>query len=157
MKKGFVLLTIFASLIFISWSKYPSSKASSNVPIKGYYKTTAQVFTPPPFLHQQITGQGQSSHLGKGSFVADAHINLTTAPPFAVSGTAVFKAANGDEFYTDFTGRATPPDGGVGMYVEIDHTITGGTGRFSNATGSFSGYTLGTPGFFSYEGYINYN
>jgi hypothetical protein len=42
----------------------------------------------------------------------------------------------------------------------VTHTITGGTGRFENATGSFVGNTIADPsqptGTISYTGAINY-
>ena len=90
---------------------------------------------------QKITGTGYASHLGKSGFVADATANLTTPPPFAIAGTAVFTAENGDKFYTRFTGTNTPTGTGTSR-GDFIHTITGGTGRFNNATGSFTGIAL---------------
>ena len=45
-------------------------------------------------------------------------------------------AANGDELYTSFTrsGKPAPP---TITFTEI-HTITGGSGRFANASGTFT-------------------
>ena len=53
-------------------------------------------------------------------------------------GTATFVAANTDSLFTSFTGHATPtPDPNIFMLQEVA-TITGGTGRFVGATGSFT-------------------
>ena len=129
------------------------------LPLKGTYETTNERLSNPPMLLQRITGIGQSSHLGEGKFVALSTLNLTTAPPFSLSGTATFYAANGDIFTTSFAGTASPNTDGT-LNVSMLHTITGGTGRFEHATGSFVGTTVGNPnmpgGEITYEGYISY-
>ena len=129
------------------------------VPIKGSYTTTNEILAPAPMLRQRITGVGGSSHLGEGSFVAIATLNLTTPPPFNLFGTSTFYAANGDTFLTEFTGTSTPVGNGV-LSVVINHTITGGTGRFQNATGNLVGVTMANPaiptGSTTYEGTISY-
>ena len=51
-------------------------------------------------------------------------------------GSYQFVAANGDTLSADFTGQITPIAGGNAA-VNIA-TITGGTGRFAGATGSFT-------------------
>ena len=85
------------------------------VPIKGSYTTTNEILAPAPMLRQRITGVGESSHLGEGSFVAIATLNLTTPPPFNLFGTSTFYAANGDTFLTEFTGTSTPVGNGVNI------------------------------------------
>lgn len=136
-----------------------AENGATSVPFRGEFTTSAQVLSGPPLVQQRITGHGQSSHLGKSSFVALTTLNLTTPPPFSLGGTAVFTAANGDEFYTTFSGTATPNGAGANE-VEMVHTISGGTGRFSGATGSFTGYTVAVPGHtegtITHEGTINY-
>jgi hypothetical protein len=54
------------------------------------------------------------------------------------SGTYEFTAANGDKVYATFTGLATPTATPGVLYIEETATITGGTGRFADTTGSFS-------------------
>ena len=51
-----------------------------------------------------------------------------------VSGTIVFVSANGDELTGTFFGVASSFDGSVGL----EGTIAGGTGRFQDASGSFT-------------------
>jgi hypothetical protein len=48
-----------------------------------------------------------------------------------------FTAANGDTLSAEFTGQATPTSTPGVLYIEEKATITGGTGRFAHATGSF--------------------
>jgi len=133
------------------------SAAKGNVakdrPFKGSYTTSSEILQPAPFLRTRITGTGHVSHLGYSTFVAISTIDFTTQPPFQLGGTATFTAANGDDFYTTFTGTSTPTGQGT-FNIFNTHTITGGTGRFQNATGSFVGYTTAFPG--HSEGYIEH-
>ncbi len=163
------LLCVFASLVlFISCKKETSSllsneqksqssKMNEGVPFKGEYTTVAQFLQGPAV--QRITGTGHATHLGESMFVANATVNFSTPPPFAIAGTAVFTAANGDQFYTRFTGTSTPTGPGTLRGV-INHTITGGTGRFEDATGSLTGIALvnaaNPTNSVTYEGSINY-
>ena len=127
------------------------------VPFTGDYVTTAQFLQGPAV--QIITGIGQAAHLGQSTFVANATVNFSTPPPFAIAGNAVFTAANGDQFYTQFTGTNTPTGNGTSRGV-IYHTVTGGTGRFENATGTLTGIALvnaaNPTNTVSYTGTLNY-
>lgn len=79
---------------------------------------------------------GQATHLGEFSIEAPHRVNLATQPPEA-TGAFRLTAANGDTLTATFTGRGTPTaTEGVFSVVETA-TITGGTGRFAGATGSF--------------------
>ena len=53
------------------------------------------------------------------------------------TGTYEFTAANGDTLIATFTGQASLVSPGV-LSVLDTATITGGTGRFADATGSFT-------------------
>lgn len=136
-----------------------NAKMAKSLPFQGTYTTSSEILQPAPFLHTRITGTGQASHLGKGTFVALSALNFTTPPPFLLGGTATFTAADADEFYTTFQGTATPNGQGA-LNVSMLHTITGGTGRFKNATGSFEGYTVAVPSHteasIDYAGTISY-
>jgi hypothetical protein len=57
-------------------------------------------------------------------------------------GSYEFTAANGDTVYAEFTGIATPTAVPGVLYIEETATITGGTGRFAGATGSFTAERL---------------
>lgn len=69
------------------------------------------------------------------------------------AGDQIFTAANGDTLTAYCDGGATPPAPGASVVGELDCTITGGTGRFEGATGSYtfsfvaSPRTDGGPGF----------
>jgi hypothetical protein len=96
------------------------------------------------------SGTGIATHLGRFTVTWEATVNLLNNSGV---GSFVFTAANGDSIFTDQVGQAEPTETpGVFQVVEIN-TITGGTGRFTGATGSFilerlvdltSGFTSGS-------------
>jgi len=98
-------------------------------------------FTPeaPPSTFATVaftTVGGEATHLGQFTIQAPHRVNLATLPAQA-SGTFILTAANGDTVIATFTGLGTPTSSpGVFSIVETA-TITGGTGRFAGATGSF--------------------
>ena len=99
-------------------------------------------------------GTGIGTHLGQFSFTQTVTVDLTTGHD---TGSAQWFAANGDGISTTITGSGEVIESGL-ISIEEVHTITGGTGRFAGAQGSFtvkrlaSGVTFLTSG--SYEGTI---
>ena len=171
MKQQLLLLLTASSLLLFSCQKETiapdesiASSANSSrrndenkLPFKGDYVTTAEFLAGPAV--QRITGIGHATHMGESIFVANATVNFSTPPPFAIAGTAVFKAANGDEFYTQFRGTSTPTGNGTSR-GDIFHTITGGTGRFEDATGNLIGVAFvnqaNPTNTVTYDGSISY-
>ena len=82
--------------------------------------------------HHHLDATGNATHLGL--FTVTADWTVTTAGAIETSST--WTAANGDEFSTRFTrnGVFVPP---TATFTET-HTITSGTGRFANASGTFT-------------------
>lgn len=155
-----------------------------------------------PAVHKAFEGTGNISHLGLCSMTLDfTYISLNLDPNASFNGiilpgaSGVITAANGDKlFYTaDFQGNdpyphcATykfggwtpyPPIPGLNLPTTNDIfpatcTLTGGTGRFENATGSFTytgyqwdiplqypptlqSYSVPVPTKLSMDGIINY-
>jgi hypothetical protein len=89
---------------------------------------------PPPLtVSASIIGTGIASHLGQ---LQSFKFELTVANHTA-TGFGQFVAANGDRISTYIVGFLAPTSTpGVASITEID-TITGGTGRFMGAQGSF--------------------
>jgi hypothetical protein len=112
---------------------------SQEVPFKGRLEGTATI-TPgtPPFLSVSIEGTGNATHLGRFTVEIPHVVNTTNRTS---TGTYEFTAANGDTLTAGFTGQATLTAPGVLSIVETA-TITGGTGRFADATGSFTAERL---------------
>ena len=82
----------------------------------------------------QVTGQatGNATHLGKFTVQFPHTVDFATATGV---GTYTFTASNGDTLTAGFTGQAQP--GPITSIVELA-VISGGTGRFAGATGSFT-------------------
>jgi hypothetical protein len=102
----------------------------------------------------------RSTCLGRFTSVSDFTINTVTAMG---AGTLTLTAANGDQIFTTVTGEAV---GGTPDRLQIDETftITGGAGRFTGATGSFTSTRFADtttvpriPSSGSFEGTINLN
>ena len=110
--------------------------AGEQVPFKGSFKGDVTI-TPlaPPFVAVNIEGSGKANHLGK--FTVDIP-HVANREKSTAIGKYEFTAANGDTLTATFTGKGMPTaTPGVIALVETA-TITGGTGRFAGATGSFT-------------------
>ena len=94
---------------------------------------------------------GNATHLGKFTRREDVTFDFGA---FTFTGTIVFVAADGDELWTDFSGHFTGPNS-----VEATYTFTGGTGRFTDATGTATAVAT-TPDFVhvsvTFDGTIDY-
>ena len=110
-----------------------SAKGAMNVPFKGSFEGS-QTVTPgtPPLATVQMAATGTGTHLGKFEIALPHTVNFATA---SASGTATIIAADGSRIVASFTGQAQ-----IGPIVTIveQATITSGTGRFAEASGSFT-------------------
>jgi hypothetical protein len=119
------------------------------VPLLGAFRgvETVQSFSPPPpepplFLHSRGEWTGVATQLGRFTAINQVTVNLGDRSGIA---TLVFTAGNGDTVTADETGQAFP-FGNAGSLIIVEHaTITGGTGRFAGATGTFTIKRLATP------------
>jgi hypothetical protein len=130
--------------------------AGEQVPFHGRLQGDVTRTIVPPLVVVDVEATGNATHLGR--FTLDVPHAVDPATRIAV-GTYQFTAANGDTIYAEFTGLATPTETPGVLYIEETATITGGTGRFAGATGSFvaerlydmvAGTTIG-----SFEGTIS--
>lgn len=103
-------------------------------PFKGTLNAveTSQVSFPIASIDR--VGTGTATHLGRYTEHLTAQVNFLT---MSSTGTSTFTAANGDALTASVTGQATDTGPGVVSIVEV-YTITGGTGRFVDATGTFT-------------------
>lgn len=131
-----------AAMILTAVLALPAA-AQSAVPFKGALQGNDTDGTLNfPVLPVTTTGTGTGTQLGEFSFTQQTAINLLTG---AATGTIRWIAANGDTLDTTFTAVGGPTDappvcpalGAVFFRITEIHTITGGTGRFANAQGSF--------------------
>ena len=87
-----------------------------------------------PVFLRSVSGGGHASHLGRFTMTVEWQLNVLTDPVEGV-GSFTLTAANGDTLFGTSTGLGTVVDGIA--YIQETHTITGGTGRFAGATGTF--------------------
>jgi hypothetical protein len=88
-----------------------------------------------PSLVVESVGSAHASHLGCFSTYSLSFINLLDG---SGSGSGTWVAANGDTLVMTGSGQFTPTeDPDIALIVELV-TITGGTGRFAGASGSFT-------------------
>lgn len=105
------------------------AKGGSELPFKGTYEGLETVGTVPS--HHHLDATGNATHLGRFTVTA-----AWTIGPAGGSGTSTWTAANGDELHTSFTRHGVPAPPTI-TFTET-HTITGGSGRFANASGTFT-------------------
>lgn len=86
-------------------------------------------------------GTARGTHIGQGTIEATGTVVATGSgqPTFNYSAISTITAANGDQLVSSDVGIGTvdPVDGSA--VINITSTITGGTGRFAGASGSFTG------------------
>ena len=127
-------LAALAVAAFFTITFTDSSRADTAVPFRGQIQGVEIPTFQFPLLSVDATATGNASHLGHFGMTYELTGDLLTHD---TSGSAVFTAANGDQLFTDVVGHGTANgDNTAASVVEI-HTITGGTGRFAEATGSF--------------------
>lgn len=80
-------------------------------------------------------GSGNASHLGRLTYEYQATVNLLNGQGL---GTAEVVAANGDRIFAELQGQGTPIDPPDLHRIVETYNITGGTGRFANASGSLA-------------------
>ncbi len=113
---------------------FVAAATDKGVPFKGSFEAVATI-TPinPQFLSELTKGTGNATHLGQFTVIKAEIVNLLT---FTSIGSFAFTAANGDTLTADSTTQATIATPGVLSIVDTAF-ISGGTGRFAGATGSF--------------------
>lgn len=80
---------------------------------------------------------GEASHFGISNLEEDAQVVFTGARTLGFSGSWTLTAANGDELYGTSVGTGVRTDA-AHIIVSLDCTATGGTGRFADASGTFT-------------------
>jgi hypothetical protein len=117
--------------------------AEEQVPFKGNLEGNVTITpvpeSPPTIVDVHVEGAGNATQLGRFTLTIPHRVDRATR---TASGSYHFTAANGDTLSANFTGQSMPTETlGVISIVETA-TITGGTGRFAGATGSFTSERL---------------
>lgn len=145
-KYRFVLLITCAMLI-ISSCKKEDHVCKKTVPFEAVIQIQSVVTQQGPPTLIEATGTGDGTPIGKLSFVGHAKVDANNN--FTDDGTIT--GVNGDQIFETATGPGPVVDPATGNFFIISHNIiTGGTGRFAGATGSYT--TIAHGSFFSPAG-----
>ena len=128
-----VLLTVAVMMIAsVAFAASPAEQVAT--PFKGTIQAAETNVVQFPTLYVDATGSGNATHLGRYTVSYQAVVYI---PTLAGVDAAHFIAANGDSIFAEGLGQAS--DSGIPNVFKIveKYTITGGTGRFDGATGSF--------------------
>lgn len=111
------------------------SAVAAETPFKGTVNAVETGEVAFPTLSVTREGTGTATYLGKFTERITLQVNIPTGH---ATGVATFTAANGDTLTASVDGQGTPTTTpGVSSIVEV-YTITGGTGRFADASGTFT-------------------
>jgi hypothetical protein len=129
--KGVALLAAAAAIA--AGTLASAASAGQGVPFNGSYTGTSSRSG----STVTITATGQATHLGESSEAITTAVTFSAAPCGSVAGTGTATAANGDELVFNTSGTICPEGGGL-FVLSITRTITGGTGRFVDASGTLA-------------------
>jgi hypothetical protein len=146
-KRFLILFTVLGLLAALTTAVYATSSASAApaakaVPFKGSWESseipTFVPAPPPAATTMYVDGKawGKATHLGKytATFAATVHFPCGCSQ----RDTVHFIAANGDSLYGVGSGAGVPSGTPGFTRVVQTYTITGGTGRFAGAGGTFT-------------------
>jgi hypothetical protein len=118
----------------VSLTSLVVSAGAAQTPFKGTVHAVETAVVVPPTASITRDGTGTAAYLGKYT----EHIVMTIdLPTMSSTGAATFTAANGDTLTATVVGQATRTGATMLSIVEV-YSITGGTGRFADATGRFT-------------------
>jgi hypothetical protein len=130
--KGSIISTIAA--VLIGFALAGPAVAQPMVPFKGTMHGVEIGVVDGATMLVDGSGKGVGTQLGRFTVYWDATVNLVDG---TATGSFELVAANGDRIFATHVGLGTPTGiPNVFDVVEIG-TITGGTGRFAGASGSF--------------------
>lgn len=134
MKIRYPLFVGLVAAFAVSLASIVASAVAAETPFKGTVSAVETGTTVFPTRFSDRVGTGNATYLGRYTEHIVETINI---PTMSSTGTATFTAANGDALLATEVGQATRTSPTTLSIVEV-YTITGGTGRFDDATGSFT-------------------
>ena len=129
------IIALLLAILIVS-TTLAAASARRPLPLKGSIEALETYQINGPTMLVTATGSGEATHLGHYTVSYEVEVDLPTGTGTGLS--AHYVAANGDSLFAEGAGQATPTDDPNVFLVVETFTITGGTGRFAGATGSFT-------------------
>jgi len=139
---------IWIAAVFAALLAWPTA-AKEDVTFRGHWEgsTVSAVFLSPTVVFVVSSGSGNATHLGNFQMTTP---HLSFLDTLQILGTQDFTAANGDTVHAEISGGLAPtPDGN--LEGTLEGVITGGTGRFAGATGSYDFHLVARPAAFGFD------
>ena len=141
--RSFCRIGLVASVLALLCCSVPAI-ANDQVPFEGTYEGIAHVMSVGPCMNiVELSGEGQATHLGQFTWTSKTIVPdlCTYFPNFDLYDDSItLTAANGDQLFGTAIGTGTLVDftdpTRIRVVSENTITITGGTGRFANSTGT---------------------
>ncbi len=83
-------------------------------------------------------GTARLSNIGRTRYRLDGNFVFVNPTTVSASGTGILTAANGDRLFSTFTGTINEIVVNESSHSTLVFTVTGGTGRFKDATGTLT-------------------
>jgi hypothetical protein len=128
-----------AALAVLLWATPATPMwAGEMVPFEAFLAGYANpVFNPDGTLTNTETGRGHAMHLGLFQGASNETGHFTDVPgQLEIVGSFTLTAANGDQVFGTYSTTAVIDAAAGLVHFDGPYVITGGTGRFANATGS---------------------
>lgn len=130
-----IFLIPLARTVFAAPAEVVGPTNVARLPFKGTLRSDESYSTIASTLFVTATGSGESTELG--SFIANYHTEVNLLD-LSEAESIQFTASNSNTLQAKGIGQAIE-DRTPGMYNVIEiYTITGGTGRFKDASGTFT-------------------
>jgi len=136
MKKIFVsTIVALLLLIVLASTTFAAPSAERQLLFKGSMQAVETHVVTFPTFTLDATGSGNATQLGLFTMSFQGEVYIPTS-----SGTtsAILVAADGSSLYADGVGQGTATENPDFVSIVENYSITGGTGRFAGASGSFT-------------------
>jgi hypothetical protein len=136
--KRLILIPAILGILAIA-NAFPMALATSPRAFEGRFSGAFTITSTTPTTKATITATGNYEHLGKTTFLGLATMTGgSECGGFTATEQETFTAANGDQIFATGADVACSTSNPNVIHLTDSTTITGGTGRFANASGSFT-------------------
>ncbi|MEP6950328.1 MAG: hypothetical protein ABI863_13675 [Ginsengibacter sp.] len=136
----FILMLLAVIMMLATSCQKPHEHIKKTVPLTAEFQDSVTVIVQgsPGVLEQvRVNGWGSGTPIGTSTFEDDVKVDASVSPEI-IKGVETITTANGDKIFATINGTSPDPDEQGNYEVFNKNTITGGTGKFAGATGSYS-------------------